>query len=462
MVAPFVKFGTSLHTGKLVGDSSNAHLMTIAPTGTGKGQTSIIPNLLTWPGSVFVIDPKGDNIKATIRRRCQLNEAVYLLDPFGIVNTDDPIFAHPSFKRARFNPLDLIEDGPAGITQADRLADTLIVAEGKENAHFSNEARTLLKALILHVLTAPDYQQSRDLGAINNIASTPADLVGDGRKPGEMQGNKAYYGLIARIAQRMAAKGDREGPAVWSTLQANLGQFLDDPRVALNLSRSDFDFHALKTRKISIFAVLPAPYLETFSRWLRLLVGTALDRLLLVPEDRDKAVTPVLVVLDEFAHLGYLEAVKTAYGLARSAGLKIWAILQSLSQLDEIYGEHGRENLVANSGALEIFNMSDNFGCEYFSKKAGDEYVQVLSPSHSVTTPTGDTIFGSKDGGSTSSSTSHSETLRPRMLPQEIGAMDPELKILFRRITYEGQPTYEFVRKVRWNDDPHLSSLAGL
>ena len=80
-----IRFGESLADGKLVGDGSDAHIMTIAPTGAGKGTTSIIPNLLMWPGSVFVIDPKGENIAITLSQRLKLNTDVFLLDPFFIV-----------------------------------------------------------------------------------------------------------------------------------------------------------------------------------------------------------------------------------------------------------------------------------------------------------------------------------------------------------------------------------------
>ena len=39
--------------------------MTIAPTRTGKGVGTIIPNLLTAERSVLVIDPKGENAAVT-------------------------------------------------------------------------------------------------------------------------------------------------------------------------------------------------------------------------------------------------------------------------------------------------------------------------------------------------------------------------------------------------------------
>lgn len=49
--------------------ATDRHLLTLAPTRSGKGVSSIIPNLLTYPGSVFVVDVKGENAAITARRR---------------------------------------------------------------------------------------------------------------------------------------------------------------------------------------------------------------------------------------------------------------------------------------------------------------------------------------------------------------------------------------------------------
>lgn len=450
---PPVTFGRGKSDGKFVRFSDDGHIMSIAPTGAGKGATSIIPNLLKWPDSVFVIDPKGENVKATISQRHALNGGkVYLLDPFEIVS------GAPKAIRARFNPLDFIDLGDAGITQADRLADALIVKEpGGENAYFTNEARALLRALILHVKTDDLYEGQRHLGTVNRKASDRFGLVGLA-EPGEMQENAAYGGLIARTAKRMADKGDREAPAVWSTLQANLSQFLDDPRVAANLSETSFDFLQLTRERVSVFAVLPVQYLETFSRWLRLLVGSALDRLYHGMGTEKPPEVAALFLLDEFAHLGNLEAIRTAYGVARGAGVKIWAILQSLSQLDAIYGEHGRENLIANSGAIEVFNSFDNKGCKYFSELAGEHYVTIASKSEATATSFSGARVAGQPGDRESSHTetsSLSEVLRPRLLPSEIAGMDVGEKLLFRR-----RHGFEVLHKVYYFEDAHLSGLA--
>ena len=62
--------------------ADDPHLMTFAPTGSGKGRGIIIPTLLSYPGSVVVIDPKGENYKVTARRRREMGHQVVVLDPF--------------------------------------------------------------------------------------------------------------------------------------------------------------------------------------------------------------------------------------------------------------------------------------------------------------------------------------------------------------------------------------------
>ena len=43
---------------------------------------AIIPNLLTYPGSVFVNDTKGQNAAVTARARRAMGQDVFVLAPF--------------------------------------------------------------------------------------------------------------------------------------------------------------------------------------------------------------------------------------------------------------------------------------------------------------------------------------------------------------------------------------------
>ncbi len=78
-------------TGKLLRYDGPAHLLTMAPTRTGKGVGTIIPNLLTADRSVICIDPKGENAKIAGRARQQFGP-VHVLDHFGVTGQPSAAF----------------------------------------------------------------------------------------------------------------------------------------------------------------------------------------------------------------------------------------------------------------------------------------------------------------------------------------------------------------------------------
>jgi type IV secretory pathway TraG/TraD family ATPase VirD4 len=92
-----------------VGYADDRHVCVVSGSRGGKGASSIVNNLILWPGSICVVDPKGENATVTAARRgggsphCKgLGQAVRVLDPFKAAQVDDSL-------RGRFNPLDALD-----------------------------------------------------------------------------------------------------------------------------------------------------------------------------------------------------------------------------------------------------------------------------------------------------------------------------------------------------------------
>src|SRR3546814_3221735 len=79
--------------GKFLTFGDNEHCIVEAPTRSGKGVGIVIPNLLSWPESVVVLDVKRENWEATAGFSQNNGQAVTLLNP-----TD------PEGRTARYNP----------------------------------------------------------------------------------------------------------------------------------------------------------------------------------------------------------------------------------------------------------------------------------------------------------------------------------------------------------------------
>lgn len=106
--------------GKLLRFNKDGMIIVFAPMGAGKGVGIVIPNLLSYRGSIVCTDIKGENHAITQRHRRKLG-FVYVL------NTARPEHSD------RFNPLDTIRVGTRHEKDdAEALAKLLIVPDGQE------------------------------------------------------------------------------------------------------------------------------------------------------------------------------------------------------------------------------------------------------------------------------------------------------------------------------------------
>jgi type IV secretion system protein VirD4 len=121
---------------------------------------------------------------------------------------------------------------------------------------------------------------------------------------------------------------------------------------------------------MTVFLVIPAKFLGSHSRWLRMMVSVALLGATREGERSAKIKTvPVVWMLDELAQLGYLKAVAEGFALLRGYGYRIWGVFQDLPQLRDIYGERGKSML--SSSIVQGFNINCLDTAKWFSDIAG-------------------------------------------------------------------------------------------
>ncbi|PIO96388.1 type IV secretory system conjugative DNA transfer family protein [Pleomorphomonas carboxyditropha] len=347
--------GRDPRTNKLLRYDGSAHLLTMAPTRTGKGVGTIIPNLLTLDRSVICIDPKGENARIASHARERFGP-VHVLDPFGVTGRSS----------AAFNPLDRLD--PAGLDVAEdaaTLADALVFDEPgmAGEAHWNEEAKALIAGLILHVV-ATEPLGRRHLATLREYLTLAPKAFAALLEA--MQASTAANGLVARAANRHLGKSDREAAGVLSAAQRHT-HFLDSPRMYRVLDDSFFSFADLKHHTATVFLVLPPDRLATYSRWLRLLVSQSLMDM---ARDPAKPAAPVLYLLDEFAALGHLEPVERAMGLMAGYGVQLWPILQDLHQLRATYGQKAG-TFLSNAGLLQLFGVNDVDTAEWIARTIG-------------------------------------------------------------------------------------------
>ena len=388
---------------KLLRYDGPAHLLTMAPTRTGKGVGTIVPNLLTADRSVICIDPKGENARIAGRARQKFGP-VHVLDPFAVSG-------QPS---AAFNPLDTLD--PTGLDVAEdasTLADALVFDEPgmAGEAHWNEEAKALIAGLILHIATV-EQRDRRNLATLRDYLTLAPEAFAALLK--DMQASTAVNGLVARAANRHLGKSDREAAGVLSAAQRHT-HFLDSPRMVAVLGRSDFRFADLKRRNVSVFLVLPPDRLSTYSRWLRLLVSQSLTDM---ARDPDKPAAPVLYLLDEFAALGHLAPVERAMGLMAGYGVQLWPILQDVHQLRATYGQRAG-TFLSNAGVLQVFGVNDHDSARLVSDLLGQETVVFQTMARAI------------DAEETGLTYSQQHIARALLTPDEVRNLPQNVELLF-------------------------------
>jgi type IV secretory pathway TraG/TraD family ATPase VirD4 len=386
-----------------IGYRDDRHVCVVSGSRGGKGTTSIVNNLVLWPGSTICVDGKGENATVTAARRgkgsqyCKgLGQSVKVLDPFRAAQVDDSL-------RGRFNPLDALD--PANeetIDEAGRIADAVVVIHESNDPFWDESARSMVKALILHVLTAPEYEGRRNLVTVRKLITRGDwESVEALRDAGEkdippahgllwtgLANNRAFDDLIAGIGDsftNMLVNAPKQFESVLQVANRNT-EFIDSPAMQRCLEASDFQLSELKTRPegLSVYLCLPQRYMSTHYRWLRMMIALTVTEMEKV---RGQPVTghPVLMILDEFAGLKKMEILESSVAQIAGHGGKMFFVLQSLEQLKAVYKDNW-ETFLANSGLKVFFNLEDNFSREYVSKLIGETEVirEVKSSSDST------------------------------------------------------------------------------
>ena len=86
-----------------------------------------------------------------------------------------------------------------------------------------------------------------------------------------------------------------------------------------------------------------------------------------------------------------MASIETAAGFSAGFGVKLWVIIQDLSQLKRHYKE-GWETFLGNAGVVQAFANSDQTTLEYLSKRLGDVEVtqSINNTTVSLTASTND------------------------------------------------------------------------
>ena len=413
-----------------------AHLMTISPSGGGKGVNVVVPNLLSYRGSMVVTDPKGELTAMTAAHRAKFGRVV-VLNPFR-----EKLRAELELDLGDdgYNPLAILKRGPDVKDDAELLAQLLVPGRpqmSESEAFFVNAGRSILTATMLHLLSIRAAGETITLPELrSHLAADPKELK---LFLAELATNESFGGVIAEDGKRFYGELEDSPKQFQASIATATGALKIYDRfgpLGQHVSRGTFSFDECKRQPTTVYLIMPSDRAATHAAWLNLAVGAAMEQV-----GRDRSDKRVLFLLDEFANLGYMPGVLRAMGQYRGQGVQVHTIWQQVSQAQRIYKDGWREFL-GLSEMVNIFGVWEPETLELVSKWVGNETVRDLSyTSHA------DVRFG----GGQDVSLASSDRSRPLIRPEEVRMLpDGEQLVLYRNMAPLKAELVSYYKRRSW------------
>ena len=422
--------------GRLLRLSGQQFAILAAPTRSGKGVGVVVPNLLDYRESAVVLDIKQENHALTSGWRRSIGHEVYLFNPFA-----------EDRRSHRWNPMSYVASDPAMRVSDLQAIAAMLYPDGEERDRFwASQARNAFLAFALYLFERRDHATRLDPDAVATptLGALLRLSAGDG---GELRpwlqalSQAPFLGQQARTAfSGLLSQADVTFASIMGSFREPLNAWLN-PVLDAATSGDDFRLDDVRRRRMTIYVgIQPGKLAES-----RLIVNLFFSQLInantrVLPADDPTLRHQCLLLMDEFTSIGKVDSI--ARGVAYMAGynLRLLPIVQSMAQLDAVYGRELSRTILTNHALQIVFAPREQQDANDYSEMLG--YTTVRRRARTRAHGQGRSV-------------SDNEVLERRalMLPQELKALGAERQILL----YEGLANPVLCRKIRYYRDRHFT-----
>jgi type IV secretion system protein VirD4 len=408
--------------GATIRSDEPAHILVVGPSRSGKGTGFVLPNGYLWQGSAVFFDPKRENFNALANHRAAMGNKVFMFSP-GSNDTH------------RYNPLDFVR-------RDERMAtDCLVVASfvipEKADDTWAGAGRLLLSALIGYVLSSPLITGAQHMRTVARMTTTGKDISSVMRAIVKTERQHLPTWVVDSFNQYIALEPETRNSAVFNV---NMAMSLwNNGLISAATETSDFDIRELRRRPMTIFIGCTIAELSIFRPLIRILFQQIHDLMMVKIPGEDEP-HQVLLMLDEFYHVGRMDSLISKITISAGYGFRMAIVMQDIAQLDELYGRNTRITTVSGSQIKLFIQINDLETSEFVSEMLGETTQVYKTP---IQRP-GQGIFAARVWAP-------HYTPRPLRNPLELREMSARLSILM----VKNSRSFELTKIRHYLDKPY-------
>ena len=346
-------------------------------SGCGKTGGYIVPMLQDPAESMVVVDTKNNLVKMFSESLQKKGYNVHLID-----------FVNPKNSTCGYNPLAYLgQSTKKGFNVKDlrSLAQVFMPEMSSDDPYWSSAARKYITMLFCYVLVRlPKRQQN-----IKSVIQLHSNICGDAKAvkeelehtfeelPADKSSRDSFFESICKQTFGLMS-ADRTWSCVLDFAGTALSVYDVEEFQYVFSKKKTFDFSMLGREKTVVFLnisdmdraydnLVNLFYMQLFQR----LEAEAAKN----PDGRLQV--PVRIIMDDFASGTVIDDFDKIISVIRSREISVSLIIQSLSQLDSLYGEGKARTIINNCDHLLYMGGNDKDTLEFIAYRVNKPAAQI-------------------------------------------------------------------------------------
>lgn len=354
------------------------HMVVLGVSGSGKSRRCImamIYALILAGESFFVVDPKGEIYRETAGALKE-NANVHVID-----------FRH-IFESERWNPLaapyelyisgDLVKKQVA-LEMIDELAFALYPVSDKADPFWAESARSVFVGVVLALF---EHAEPEEI----SMASVYQVIARGEERCGTQMVLKSFVecldseSVAAMLLQSYVSTANDTRSGIRSTFLEGISMFARSEGLIQMLGTDDLHINQLDGEKqTGIYVILPDEN-PIFDRLAGILCSQIMSHYVRLAQDKYQGKLPcrLNMCLDELGNIGKaIGNLPHIMSAGRSRNIRVQIVLQSLSQLCDIYGPSNATTILSNADVTVAFRTNHWDTLSELSRRCGEREIDT-------------------------------------------------------------------------------------